>query len=348
VRRRTPEEFLQECQAEEYAVSKGRLKIFLGYASGVGKSQRMLLEARRRKQRGQDLVIAGLQPLVPPELEPVLAGMPVVATLRVAGVPVIDLDALLRRRPGVCVIDGLAYDNPPGLQNATRWQDAQTLLAAGISVIASVNIQYIAELRAQVEPITGKSVKETIPLDFLKGADEMEIVDAPPDRLGDDSRGLSKLREIALVVAADVVDHQLNDYLKAHGIEQQPGTQERILICVTPRSNLRDMLHTGKDVAERFHGQLLAAYVEQSGLSTADQAAVDEKLASARQAGAQVVMLQGEDPISAILDFARKNGITQLFIGHTQRKGVWSRLWGNPVERLIRNSQGMDVRIFPQ
>ncbi len=347
-RKRTPEEYLRDCQAEEDAAARGRLKVFLGYASGVGKSERMLREARRRRERGQHLAIAALQPKTPPEVMAILDGMPVIPTRTVNGRDVIDVDALLDRRPSVCVIDGLAYDNPPGSRNAARWQDAQMLLAAGISVIGSVNIQYIAELRAEVEAITGKSVQETVPLEFLKTADEIELVDAPAERMGEDPRRLAKLREIALVAAADVVDQQLSGYLRAHGIDQTPGAQERILICVTPRSNLRAMLDTGSAIAERFHGQLIVAYVRQPEITPNDQAMLDEKLEAGRAAGAQIVELEGENPVAAILDYAKAHGVTQLFVGHSQQRGVLARIRRNPVEKFIRNSQNMDIRVFPQ
>jgi two-component system sensor histidine kinase KdpD len=350
-RRKTPEELLREVQAEEAAAGKGRLKIFLGYASGAGKSFRMLDEARRRRERGQDVVVGAVQPKVTPEVEAVLRKLEVVPLQTVGGGVAIDVENLIRRHPVVCFIDGLAYDNPPGTRNRTRWEDVQDLLNAGIKVIASINIQYIAELRDQVEAITGKHVSEVVPISFLQSADEIEIVDAPPDEQADAlerAQRLPKLRELALVLAADVVDHQLNDYLERHGIRQQFGAHERILVCITPRANAREMIETARTVAESFHGELIAAYVHQPELSAKDRQALEEKLDLAREAGARIEILEGEDAVEAILDFARSKGITQLFIGHSQRKGLRWRLWGNPVDKLIRRSSGMDVRIFPQ
>src|SRR5437764_1075912 len=179
--RKTPEDFLRECQAEEAAVREGRLKIFLGYASGVGKSFRMLDEARRRRERGQDVVVGAVQPQVPPEVEALLPKLEVIPLKQFGDGVAIDVDALIRRRPAVCFIDGLAYDNPPGSRNPTRWQDIQDLLNAGIKVVASINIQYVSELSEQVERITGKRVSQTVPVSFIKSADEIEIVDAPPE-----------------------------------------------------------------------------------------------------------------------------------------------------------------------
>src|ERR1700694_609588 len=265
ISRRTPEDFLRECQAEEAAVTKGRLKIFLGYASGVGKSFRMLDEARRRRERGQDVVVGAVQPKLPRDIEELLQKLEVIPLKQMDHRTAMDVDAILRRHPKVCFIDGLAYDNPPGSRNPTRWQDVQELLDAGIKVVASINIQYVSESRQQVESITGKKITETVPASFLKSADEIEIVDAPleepigrtPEEQVDLNRRqqqLAKLRELALVLAADVVDHQLQEYLERHGIRQHLGAQERILVCITPRANAQEMIEAAQIIAERFHG----------------------------------------------------------------------------------------------
>lgn len=359
LRRKTPEEALRECQAEEQAAArnKGHLKIFLGYASGVGKSFRMLDEARRRRERGEDIVVGAMQPQVPPEVEPLLRKLEMIPLKAVGGGTAIDMDALLRRHPSVCVIDGLAYDNPVGLQNPSRWQDVQDLLDAGIDVIASINIQYVDELRERVESITGKHVDQTVPLSFIQEADEVEIVDAPPeapmDRTAEEQGPqrhedrLSKLRELALIVTADVVDHQLNDYLERHGILQHFGAHERILVCITPRANMQEMMGTAQIIAQRFHGELIVAYVKQSNISPEDQSALDARLAIAIAGGAHIEVLEGDDPGQTLLDFARSRGITQLFVGHSQRTGL-SRLRASPLDKLIWEGHGMDVCVFPQ
>jgi two-component system sensor histidine kinase KdpD len=357
-RRKTPEEYLEEAQAEEARV-RGHLKIILGYASGVGKSFRMLDEARRRKERGQDIVVAAVQPQVPADAEAILKKLEVIPFKTLDGCAALDVETILLRHPMVCFIDGLAYDNPSGCKNPTRWQDVQEIMRAGIKVVASINIQYIAELQDQIEAITGKRASQTVPVAFVRGASEIEIVDAPPEEPIErtpaeelDARRreqrLSKLREIALVLAADVVDRQLNEYLQEHGIQQQFGAQERILVGITPRTNVGVMLETARAIAERFHAELIAAYVDQPELPPQDRAALNERLAAARAAGARIEILEGEDPIGALLDFANSHGITQFFIGHSQRSGLWSRIFGNPVDKLIRKSKGMDIRVFPQ
>jgi two-component system, OmpR family, sensor histidine kinase KdpD len=356
--RKTPEEALRECQAEEAAAKRGRLKIFLGYASGVGKSFRMLDEARRRHERGEDVVVGAVQPHVPPEVEPILRKLEVIPLKTVSDGTAIDVDALIARHPAVCVVDGLAYNNPPGLRNPTRWQDVKELVDAGIHVIASINVQYVAELGEQVEAITRKHVDQTVPLAFIQDADEIEIVDAPsvePMEHSPDEQlqarkyeeRLSKLRELALVVTADVVDHQLTEYLESHGIQQQFGAHERILVCITPRANMQEMVEIAQIVARRFHGELIVAYVKQTNISPADQSALDARLAIANAAGAHVEVLEGDDPAETLLKFARSRGITQLFVGHSQRTGL-ARLRGSPLDRLIWEGHGMDVCVFPQ
>jgi two-component system sensor histidine kinase KdpD len=358
-RRKTPEEYMREVQAEEEALTrKGHLKIFLGYASGVGKTFRMLDEARRRRERGQDVIVGAVQPQVPRDAERLLPKLEVIPLKNLDGGTAIDVEAIVRRYPTVCIIDGLAYNNPPGLRNGTRWQDVQEILNAGIKVITSINIQYVDELRDQVEAITGKHVNETVPVSFIKSADEIEVVDASPVEPAEWSpeeqaeaerrqERLSKLRELALVLAADVVDYQLNHYLECHGIRTHFGAHERILVCMTPRANVQEMLEEAKAVAQRFHGELIVAYVRQENISPKDQSALDSRLAIASAAGASIEILEGDDPAQVLLDFARSRGITQLFVGHTQRGGL-ARLRASPLDKLIWESHGMDVRVFPQ
>jgi two-component system sensor histidine kinase KdpD len=336
-----PDALLRQVEAEEYP-SRGRLKIFLGYASGVGKSFRMLDEGRRRHERGQDVVVAGVQPDVPDDVRAILSQLEVIPLCDADGLPFLDVNAILARRPEVCIIDGLAYDNPLGSRHPKRWQDVEEILAEGISVITSLNLQYVDEQRAQVEAITGKRVTQTVPESFIKRADEIVIVDAPPETI---QRGalseaqLSELRERALVLAADVVDQQLGTDTKA---------QERLLVCITPRTNLCRMLDSARMTADRFHAELYAAYVTQPEITPQDREALERNLTLARAAGARVEMLDGEDPVIAILDFARKAGITQIFIGHTQRRAWLNNLTSTPVDRLLARADKIDVRVFPQ
>ena len=322
--RPSPDELLRRLEARERQNKRGRLKIFLGYAPGVGKSFRMLEEGRRRKQRAQDVIVACTQ-ATQMEAAELLSAFEVIPLL--AG-GAIDLDSVHRRRPAVCLIDGLAWTNPPGSKHPQRWQDIEELLEAGIGVIATINLQYVGD---------------SVPDRFLRTADDIEVVDAPAL-----DAQLAELREIALVLAAEVVDAQLTGHLQREGIEQSFGVHERILVCITPRSNASLMIDRAQRQAERFHGALFVACVEQNNLSDADRQMLDRNLDTARRAGAEIALLRSEDFVHAILRFAEQQGITQIFVGHSQRTGFWQRFRANPVERLILESRGMDIRIFPQ
>jgi two-component system sensor histidine kinase KdpD len=360
--RPSPEQLLAQIELEERRARRGRLKVFLGYAGGVGKSFQMLDEGRRRRQRGEDVIVCALQPEYPPEVQAILEKLEVIPALKIGESEAIDVDAVIRRHPQVALIDGLAYQNPPGSPNAYRWQDVGRLLDAGISVVTTVNLQYLEKLQDEVERITGNRASCAIPSGFLdRTADEIVVVDAPArDGLwrealpGERSSALaeahklSRLRELALLVAASVVDRQLESYLRSHGMDQPLGVQERILVCMSSRANAAHMLESGRRNADRFQGEFYAVYVQERALSPQDQEVLKRNLDYARELGAQVEMLSGFDNAEAILRFAKQVGITQIFVGHSTRHGVQTRIWGTLVDRLIRSAEGIDVVVYPQ
>jgi two-component system, OmpR family, sensor histidine kinase KdpD len=352
----TPEQLLHHVQADEEDQSAARLKIFLGYASGVGKSFRMLDEGRRRSERGQDVIVGAIQPGLPADIAQAIAALEIIPLKHVAGVAVMDMPAILARAPKVCLVDGLAYDNPPGSDHTKRWQDVAQLLKAGISVITSLNLQHIEEKREKVEAITGKHVSDTVPLSFLQTADEIVVVDAPPENcMGVGVEGkrkltqhqLSELREIALWLAADVVDKQLERYSVAHGIEPLWGTQERILIWLSPRADSKRMLDSGVRNRDRFHGELIATHMNRPDWSPEQRKHVEEAVELARGQGAEIAELDGEDPVETLLRFAQQRGITQIYVGHKGRDSWLERCFGSDLDRLIRAADGIDVRVFP-
>lgn len=344
-----PDQLLRQALAEEERERRGRLKIFLGYSSGVGKSFRMFDEARRRHERGQDVVVAAIQESNAPQVAALIRQFEIYPMRNGA----MDVPALLARRPDLCLVDGLAYANPPDSERSQRWQDVEALLAAGISVLTSINIQFIAEHRAEVERIVGRPLqsRNLLPEAFLRAADEIELVDAPPEPLpANDQAGrdrlqrLSALRELALLLAADVVDQQLETYLRQHGLEPSWGTQERILVCLG-WDDAQLMLGSGRRNADRFHGELLALHVSRHAELLP---AVKENLERARALGAEVHVLHESSLVDAVLEFARNRRVTQIFIGHGAHESWRSRLTGSPVEHLIRRAEGMDIRVFPR
>lgn len=349
-----PDELLRQIQAQEAQAARGRLKIFLGYAPRVGKSFRMFDEGRRRRMRGQDVVVGAIQRKGAGDLEPLIQEFEVVPPLRVDDTDTLDVAAILKRKPHVCLIDELAKDNPPGSRNRHRWQDVEEICAAGVNVVGALNLQHICEQQDAVERITGKRTSVSVPQSFVQSAEEIVIVDVPAEDLKQhgghssslNAAQLSELREVALLLAAEVVEHQLQLYMDSHGIMQSWGTQERILVCITPRSGARAMLESGARAASRFHGQLLVVYVKQGELGRAADETLQENLRYARKLGAEVHVLDGDNAMAEIIRFAREQRVTQIFVGHT-RQSTW-RFWAvSPVDRLIQEAEGMDVRIFP-
>jgi two-component system sensor histidine kinase KdpD len=333
-----PEELLRQVQAQELTQSRGRLKIFLGYAPRVGKSLRMFDEGLRRMKRGQDVVVAAIQERGSEELESVIGQLEVIPGAGDA----IDVAAVLARAPHVCLVDELARKNPEGGRHPERWQDVDELRAAGINVVTAVNLQHVREEQDAVEKITGRRSLNSVPAAFIHSADELVIVDVPSDASG----ARNELRELALLLAAQVVEEQLQRYMDAHGIHQSWGTQERILVCITPRSSARAMLESAARTTERFHGHMLAVYVQQEGLSREQQEALDNNLDNARKLGAEVAILEQGDAMAGILEYARRERITQIYIGHTQQSS-WKFWKQGAVDRLIEAAAGIDVRLFP-
>jgi two-component system sensor histidine kinase KdpD len=345
-----PDALLRQLHARESSEKRGRLKIFLGYAPRVGKSIRMFDEGLRRLKRGQDVVVGAIQTRGSRHLEHMLKELEVIPS----NSDTINVDAILKRAPQVCLIDELARENPPGSPNKHRWQDVEQIRAAGITVVGAINLQHVCEEQDAVERITGRRAANSVPAGFIQSADELVLVDVPTEEVVQTAeRGnlsatqLSELRELALLLAAQVVEEQLQRYMEANGIRQSWSTQERILVCITPRSSARSMIESASRATERFHGQMLAVYVKQGELQRAEEEALQENLAYARKLGAEVHVLEGSDAIARILQFAHDERITQLFIGHTQRKS-WAFWAENPVDRLIKAAEGIDVRLFPQ
>jgi len=347
-----PEELLRKIEAQEAHDARGRLKIFLGYAPRVGKSLRMFDEGRRRKKRGQDVVVGAIQPKGSREIETLIAEFEIIPPLRIADSDTVDVEAILRRKPQVCLMDELARDNPTGSRHPHRWQDVEELRDHGVNVVGAINLQHICEQQDAVERITGRRAANSVPQSFVESADEIVIVDVPAEELAGAASNrlspaqLSELREAALLLAAQVVEHQLRIYMDSHDIVQSWGTQERILVCITPQGHARAMLESGARAAARFHGQLLVVTVKRSELPRADEEVLTENLDYARRLGAEVHVLEGDDPMTAIIRFAREQRVTQIFVGHT-RQSSWAFWKTSAVDRLIEAAEGMDVRVFP-
>ena len=260
----------------------------------------MLDEARRRKERGEDVVIGALQGKVDPDLQRLIELFEVIPTIGDA----LNLPALLKRRPQVCMVDGLAQGQTlPGTAAPARGGNqhhhgSQHPVHRGTARQGGIDY--------------GQTGAGLVPKSFILSADEIEVVDIAAEQLLErigrapdehaaaaERRRLSELREIALVLSAEVVDHQLARYLKEHGIEQQFVTQERVVVCLTPRANFRVMVDVGARIAQRFYGELYVIYVQQASATSKDKEVLDQQIAYAEDAGAKVEVLASDDPMDS-------------------------------------------------
>ncbi|WP_030232292.1 sensor histidine kinase [Streptomyces sp. NRRL S-350] len=354
-------------------VRRGRLRVYLGSAPGVGKTYRMLDEARRRRQRGADVVVGYIECHGRHHTEGMLAGLEVVPRLhrphRGAQFEEMDLDAVLARRPSVVLVDELAHTNVPGGRNAKRWQDVEELLAAGIDVITTVNIQHLESLNDVVRKITGIPQRETVPDEVVRRADQIELVDMAPQALrrrmahGNVYRAekvdaalsnyfrvgnLTALRELALLWVAGRVDEGLRDYRAGHGIDRVWETRERVVVALTGGPEGETIIRRAARIADRTAGgELLAVHVTRSdGLAGASSGALAQQRQLVETLGGSYHVVVGDDIPTALLAFARAHDATQLVLG-TSRRGRTSRFLTGPGigETTVDASEDIDVHM---
>ena len=351
---------------------RGRLKIYLGFAAGVGKSYKMLEEANRRHERGQDVVIGYIETHGRAGTVAQLGHLESVPRRQVEYRGVVfeemDTDAIVARRPQICLVDELAHTNVPTLAREKRWQDVEVLLDAGITVLSAVNVQHLESLNDSVFDITGVRVRETIPDRLLREADEVTIVDVTPRALvnrlkrGDIYKpekveaalgnffregNLSALREIALREVAREVDDDVSTYRREKHIETHWNTGDRIVVCLSPTSSSLRLLRRGWRIAQRLHGELRAVYVADHVPGEREKSILKHDFALAERLNIPVVTLQG-DVATEIVDYARQNEVTQIVIGHSSRN-FWRKLWkGDIIGRLTRDLRTVDILIVTE
>ncbi|GAB2557524.1 sensor histidine kinase [Kribbella endophytica] len=352
---------------------RGRLRIYLGAAPGVGKTYKMLGEARRRRERGTDVVVGFVETHGREHTAAMLDGLEVVPRRiidhRGASFTELDIDALLARRPEVALVDELAHTNVPGSRNAKRWQDVDELLGAGIDVISTVNIQHLESINDVVEKITGVPQRETVPDRVVRAADQIELVDMAPEALRrrmahgnvyaadkvDAALGnyfrignLSALRELALLWLADRVDAGLQQYREQHDIDSTWEARERVVVALTGGPEGETLIRRAARIAARSAGgDLLAVHVTQSdGLTGADPARLAQQRQLVESLGGSYHQVVGEDVPDALLAFARAENATQLVLGGSRRSFLSTLLTGPGIGATsIRESGDIDVHI---
>jgi two-component system sensor histidine kinase KdpD len=367
-----PDALLKEVERE--GEKRGKLKIFLGYAPGVGKTYAMLNEAHVLKKRGEDVVVGIVETHGRTETEALLKDLEVIPRRRVEYQSIFleesDLDAILARRPAVVLVDELAHSNAPGSRHPKRYLDIEELLDSGIDVYTTVNVQHFESLNDVLEKITGIRMQETLPDTFLDRADEVQVVDIPLEELFERlkegkvyipkqaeramqnffQRGnLVALRELMLTHAAHKMDTELLNYMRAKAISGPWPAGERLMVCIGPSPYAKQLLRKGYNIAKDAHAEWYAAYVSTPALkemSDKDKAYIAEALNLAEELGAKIVTLSGTDVASEILRFAREYNINHIVIGkplHSMLLGFWK---GSPASRLLHTPSEFELHLI--
>jgi len=369
-----PERLLARVKEEEARRRRGKLKVFFGAAAGVGKTYAMLEAAREQRADGVDVLIGYVETHGRAETEALLEGLEILprrsVEYRGTTLPEFDLDGALARRPSLILVDELAHTNAPGSRHAKRWQDVLELLDAGIDVYTTVNVQHVESLNDVVAKITGVVVRETVPDSVLEQADEVELIDLPPDDLLERFKdgkvyvpdqaqeavrnffrkgNLIALRELALRRTAERVDAQMRVYMHEHAIGKAWPTAERLLVCVSPGPESARLVRAAKRMADQLDAPWVAAYVEtpaQLRLPAEVRDRVTQTLRLAEQLGAETVRLPGEKMSEAILAFAHDRNVTKIVVGKPRRR-LWTRiLIGSIVDALVQGSGDIDIFVI--
>ncbi|MGW1258536.1 ATP-binding protein [Streptomyces sp. NPDC002513] len=352
-------------------MGRGKLRIYLGAAPGVGKTYAMLSEAHRRIERGTDCVVAFVEHYDRPRTEVMLHGLEQVPRKelahRDAAFTEMDVDAVLRRTPAVALVDELAHTNIPGSRNDKRWQDVEELLAAGIDVITTVNIQHLESLGDVVESITGVRQRETVPDEVVRRADQIELVDMSPQALrrrmahGNIYQpdkvdaalsnyfrpgNLTALRELALLWVADRVDEYLNEYRRRHRVSAIWGSRERIVVGLSGGPEGRTLIRRAARLAEKgAGGEVLAVYISRSdGFTSASPKELALQRTLVEDLGGTFHHVVGDDIPAALLDFARGANATQIVLGSSRRK-AWQYVFGPGVGATVARESGPDLDV---
>jgi two-component system sensor histidine kinase KdpD len=367
-----PDALLVQAKSEEQA--RGRLKIFMGYAAGVGKTYAMLEAAHQRVQEGVDAVVGYVETHGRLETEALLEGLEVVPrrSVEYRGVRLeeMDVDAVLARHPALVLIDELAHTNAPGSRHPKRFIDVEEILDAGVDVYTTFNIQHLESLNDVVAQVTGVYVHETVPDSVIDEASEIEVVDLPPDELLTRLRegrvyipdqaaraielffrkgNLTALREMSLRRAAERVDGQMRAYMQTRGIPGPWPAGERLLVCISPNPLAERLVRTTRRLADQLNAEWYAVYVELASkpeLDPANRERIGRTLQLAEELGAKSTTLAGRSMPEAVLAFARKNNVTKVVVGKPFRPRWREWLTGSVVDQLIYAGGDVDVYVI--
>jgi two-component system sensor histidine kinase KdpD len=373
-RRPSPDELLDRIRREAEKSREGQLKIFFGAAPGVGKTYAMLEAAREKRAEGVDIVVGLAETHGRKETEVLLEGLEALPRRNVEYRGTIlkefDLDAALGRKPAIILVDELAHTNAPGSRHKKRWQDIYELLGAGISVYTTVNVQHLESLNDVVSQITGVNVRETIPDFLLDRADEIELIDLPPDDLLQRLKegkvympelaaaaienffrkgNLIALRELALRRTADRVDEQMQIYRRDKGITTIWPAGERIMVCVGANPRSIRLIHAARRLAAGLRAEWIAVHVEAPARvrpSEQDLKQLADYMRLAESLGAESVTLSGQSMSDEILTYARSRNVTRIIVGKPTHARWKDKIFGSPLDEIVRGSGTIDVYVI--
>jgi two-component system sensor histidine kinase KdpD len=369
-----PDELTAVPQANENHEKRGRLKIFLGYAAGVGKTYAMLEAAHQRKDEGVDVVIGYVETHQRIEMEALIQGLEVIppqqVTYHTIKLPEMDIVAVMKRKPQLVLVDELAHINVPGSRHTKRYQDMEEILEAGIDVYATLSIQHIESLNDVVAQITGTTVRETVPDSVIDDVTDIELIDIPPDELirrlqegkvhvpDQAVRAIDKffrkgnltaLRELTMRRAAERVDDQMRAYMRGRAIAGPWPVRENLLVCISPGALGERLIRTGRRLADELKSDWTVIFVEtpnQANMSQEQRDQVANTLSLAEILGAKTISIPGQSIEQTVVAYAQSHNVTKIIAGKPIRSRWVEFFRGSTVDRLIRLSGSIDVYVI--
>lgn len=372
-KRCTPEEALEKIKKEK----RGHLKILLGYAPGVGKTYKMLDEANRRLIRGQDIVIGHIETHKRTDTINQIKSLPIIPSKKITYNNVefyeVDVAAIIERNPSIVLVDELAHTNAQGSKNIKRYEDVEEILANGISVITTLNIEHIESLNLAIRRITGIKVTEIIPDSIIDNADEVVVIDISPTELqkrlnngtiyvdGSASHAiknffrknsLNALRELSLRLTAEGVDENLSIYMREHGIHDNWHTVERVMVCIGSNANAKKLIRKGAKIASRYKCECYVVNVNCTSIFSRkskfkSKEILDNHHKLAKQLGAEIVTLESKSVFKALSAFATEKHITQILVGSSRKTKAQYFFTGSTITKLVKYTKNVEFHIVP-
>ena len=374
--RPTSDEMLERVRREAGAGARGRLRVYLGMAPGVGKTYAMLMEGRRRKERGTTVAIGYVETYNRPLTVEALGDLEVIPRKKVEYKGVLldemDIDAVIARRPMVALVDELAHTNAPGSRHEKRWEDVHEILSHGITVISTVNIQHLESLADIVETITAVPVRERIPDWVIDEADEVEVIDMSPHALRQRIKhgnvypaeraeqalhsffregNLNALRELALRKLATTVEEDLEEYMRGHDIEAVWPAADRVIACVDAHPGSQRVIRRAWRLATGLGSDLVAVFVETpswAGSGPEERLALSENMRYAEDLGADIVRVSGSDVARELARVARDKNAGSIVVGRPRRRGIAARVRPSIISKLLEEAPDAELHVVTE